>query len=182
MNGLSHLMLKTASDRMRGFVFCGTLCACLAGTFDGAIAQGAAVGQEPANTGGPSAPPLDPPGERPLASGTLSIGPWLLSPTLDLYTFYDSNIYSTPTSRLSGPGFHFHPALLAEYDTGIHDTKLYGNIDSEVYPTLNYSQNTFNRQAGVIQTFAPLRALIFTVQGDYTHNTNAPAGIDRKSV
>jgi opacity protein-like surface antigen len=177
MMGLSHLMLKTASDRMRGFVFCGTLCACLAGTIDGAIAQ-QAVGQEPASTGGPSAPPLDPPGERPLASGDLSIGSWLLSPTLDLYTFYDTNIHSTPIGPLSGPGFHFHPALLADYDTGIYETKLYGNIDSEVYPTLNYTQNTFNRQAGVIQTFAPLRDLTFTVQGDYAHNTNAPAVIN----
>ena len=73
---------------------------------------------------------------------------------------------------MDGPGFHFHPAILADYNTGIHDTQFYGNIDSTVYPTLNYTNNTFNQQAGVIEKYSPLPDLLFTVHGDYTHNTN----------
>ena len=73
---------------------------------------------------------------------------------------------------MAGPGFHFHPAILADYNTGIHDTQFYGNIDSTVYPTLNYTNNTFNQQAGVIEKYSPLPDLLFTVHGDYTHNTN----------
>jgi len=102
----------------------------------------------------------------------LSIGQWLLSPTLDLYTLYNSNIQSSPTIDLKGSGFHYRPALQAEFNTGIYDTKLYGIFDSTIYPTLN-SLNTFNRQAGASETYAPLRDLIFTTHVDYTHNTNA---------
>jgi len=109
----------------------------------------------------------------PSGAGQLSLGQWLLSPTLDVYSLYDSNLYSSPANALSGPGLHFHPGILADRNTGLFDTKFYGNIDSTVYPTLDYQNNTFNKQAGVIQSYSPLRDLVFTVQGDYTHNTLA---------
>ncbi len=109
----------------------------------------------------------------PSGSGTLSLGQWLLTPTLGLYTLYDTNLYSSPTVPLKGPGVHIHPALSAEYNTGLYDTQVYGNIDSTIYPTLNDQNNTFNRQAGIIQNYSPLPDLVFTAQGDYTHNTNA---------
>jgi Putative beta-barrel porin 2 len=165
-------MLRTASDWVHGFAFCLTLSACLFGNSGAARAQ-ASTGQPQVGTGAPGAPPLDPPGERALASSSgLSIGQWLLSPTLDLYTLYDSNIQSSPTLDLKGSGFHYHPALQAELDTGIYDTKLYGSVDSTLYPTQN-ELNTFNKQAGASETYAPLRDLTFTAHVDYTHNTNA---------
>jgi hypothetical protein len=168
-----HLMLRTARDRVHGLAFCLALSACLFGNSGAALAQ-ASTGQPQVGTGPASAPPLDPPTERALASGAgmLSIGQWLLSPTLDLFTLYNSNIQSSPTLDLKGSGFHYHPALQAELDTGIYDTKLYGNFDSTIYPTQN-ELNTFNRQAGAYETYAPLRDLIFTTHVDYTHNTNA---------
>ena len=103
----------------------------------------------------------------------LSLDQWILSPTLAVYGLYDSNLYSSPTNPVRGPGLHIHPALSADYNTGIFETTLYGNIDSTIYPTLNFINNTFNRNAGVIQKYWPLRDLVFTVQGDYTHSTNA---------
>jgi hypothetical protein len=126
-------------------------------------------------TQGPLEPPIGPPEEAALPSGVgqLSLGQWLLSPTLDVYSLYTSNLYSSPANALSGPGIHFHPSILADRNTGLFDTKFYGNIDSTVYPTLDYQNNTFNKQAGVIQSYSPLRDLVFTVQGDYTHNTLA---------
>jgi hypothetical protein len=104
----------------------------------------------------------------------LSIGPWLLSGTVDLSTFYNSNLYSSPTSPLAGPGFDVHPGVLAELNEGIHDTKLYGSFDSALYPTFS-SQNTFNPKAGFIQTYSPLPDLTFSAEGDAAHNTLAPA-------
>jgi hypothetical protein len=176
MSGLwRHLVLRTASVRVHSlaFAFCLALSAFLFGNSGAALAQ-ASTGQPQVGTGASSAPPLDPPIERPLPTGEgmLSVGQWLLSPTLDLYTLYNSNIQSSPTNDLKGSGFHYRPALLAELDTGIYDTRLYGNFDSTLYPTQN-ELNTFNRQAGVSQTYAPLRDLIFTTHVDYTHNTNA---------
>jgi hypothetical protein len=123
----------------------------------------------------PTAPPLYAPEVDPLPTGrgALSFGPWLLTPTLGLYTLYDTNIYSSTTNALAAPGFDIHPSLLADFDNGFCKTSIYGNIDSKIYPTLDSQNNTFDRQAGVIQSYAPLRDLIFTAQGDYTHSTNA---------
>jgi hypothetical protein len=172
MSGFRHL-LRMASDRMRGVAVCVALSTCLFGYFDPALAQ-VSSGQAPVGSGGPSQPPLDPPVERSLASGDgmLTMGDWILSPTLDLYTLYDSNIQSSSTTKFASSGFHYHPALQAELDTGFFDTRLYGNFDSTLYPSWN-ALNTFNRQAGVYETYAPLRDLTFTTQLDYTHNTSA---------
>lgn len=175
MNGCPHFSSVT-SPRMWRLLLGAALCASIVVHFDPALAQ-VATGAEPVGAGAPSMPPLSPPVDHALATGIGQswIGPFLLSPSLDTYTFYDSNIYSGTTNRLSGPGFHIRPSLLADWDTGIHDTKVYGNIDSEIYPTLNYTNNTFNRQAGIIETYSPLRDLNITAQADYTHNSLAAA-------
>ncbi len=159
MDGFQHLMLRMASDRMRGLALCLVMCICVFGYVDPVLAQS---GQ----------PPLDPPGDRALASGPYSIGQWFLTPTLDVSTLYNSNIQSSTTNRQAGAGFHYRPALQGEFDTGIYDTKLYGSFDSTIYPT-HTPLNTFNPQAGAIQTYSPLRDLTFTTQVDYNHQTNA---------
>jgi hypothetical protein len=163
MNGFRHLMLRTTSDRIRSLVLCVALSACVVGHFDPAVAQTA------------TPPPLIPPLTSALPSGvgSLTLGQWLLTPTLGLYGLYDTNVHSNVTAPLSGPGFHIHPALLADFNTGIFDTSLYGNIDSVIYPTLDPANNTFDRQAGFIQKYSPLPDLVFSAQGDYTHTTNA---------
>ena len=160
MKGLRQLVFRTTPDRIRSFVFCVALGACFVGHFDPAFAQ---------------APPQGPPatGALPTGSGALSLGQWLLTPTLGLYTLYNSNIYSSPTSQLSGPAFHINPILNADYNTGIYDTKLNAYIDSMIYPTLDYINNTFNRGAGVTQTYSPLPDLVFTAQGNYAYSTLA---------
>jgi hypothetical protein len=103
----------------------------------------------------------------------LSIGPFLLTPSLDTSTFYNSNIYSSTTNRLSGPGFEITPSLLAGWNTGIHNIQLYGNIDSDIYPTLPSINNTFNRQAGATYTYSPLPDLTFTANGNYAFSSTA---------
>ena len=144
-------------------------CICLLASFDAALAQA------PAAPGGTNEPPLEPPVVRQLPTGaeTLSLGDWLLYPTLNFHTFYDSNIYSSPTTPISTAGLNFNPTLLATYDTGIHTTSLYGNINSNIYPFIDYINNTFDRQIGFVEKYEAMRDLIFTVQGDYHHLTNA---------
>ena len=129
MSDTHHPMLAATSGRVRslilGFVM-GT--ACVFTPLDRALAQLAS-----------GAPPVDPPIERPLASGNLSIGQWLLTPTLDLSTLYNSNIQSStsPATKLASPGFSYRPAMLLENDTGIYDTKAYANLNSTIYSDHN---------------------------------------------
>lgn len=169
MNCKPHLMLPT-SDRVRRASLCVAVGVCAAFYSNAAFAQYG--GAEPISAGAPSEPPLTAPVDHalPTGQGMLTLGPFLLSPTLDVYSFYNSNIYSSPTNRLSGPGFRIRPGFLADWDTGIHDLQLYGNIDSDIYPTLDGTNDTFNRQAGAIDTYSPLPDLTFSAQFDYTHN------------
>lgn len=138
-------------------------------------AQTAGGSVSPPTTGEPDEPPLEPPIEQslPTGEGSLSLGQFLLTPQLGLYTLYDTNVHGSSTIPLAGPGFHFHPSILADRNTGIWDTQFYANIDSDVYPTLDYHNNTFNKQAGFIQSYSPLEDLTFNVQGDYSHSTLA---------
>jgi hypothetical protein len=125
---------------------------------------------------GPMAPPLNPPppaGALPSGVGSLSLGNWLLTPTLGLNSLYSSNIYSSVTDPLSGPAFGIAPSLLADYNTGFFDTQLYGNINSSIYPTLNPLNNTFNWQGGFSEKYSPLPDLSFNLQGNVAHSTNA---------
>ena len=96
------------------------------------------------SAGGP--PPLLPPQVAPLPIGdqSLALGQWLIRGSVGVSTFYDSNIYqSTTPPILHGPGFEIQPNLLADYNTGIYETSIYGNIDSRIYPTLNSSNDYF---------------------------------------
>jgi hypothetical protein len=156
--------------RIAPLVFC-VVCVCFFCNFDTALAQ---VPASP-GAGATNEPPLVPPVVRQLPDGvgTLSIGDWLLYPTLNFHTFYDTNIYSSPTSPISTAGVNFNPTLLAQYDSGIYATSLYGNISSNVYPFISSANDTFDRQAGFVEKYEAMRDLIFTVQGDYHHLTEA---------
>lgn len=117
-------------------------------------------------------PPLDPPKLISLGSpgNAIPLNTWLFSPTLTIATFFDSNLYQSPTAPISAGGFKVNPGLVAIWTNGIHTTTLYGNIDRKIYPSA-HENNTFDRQAGVIQRYEALRDLIFIVQGDYSHKT-----------
>jgi len=141
-----------------------------------ASAQAYGGGGAQTTTQAPLEPPIGPPTGRPLSApgpGNFPVGQWLLSPLLSVYGFYDTNVHQSPTVPLSGPGVQIHPSIRAEYNSGIYDTQVYANIDSRVYPTLNYLNNTFDRQAGISQSYSPLPDLTFIGQGDYQHLTNA---------
>ena len=168
MNGCLYLLLGSQSGRTRSLLFCASVTLYLATRFDIAMAQSVP------SAGGP--PPLLPPQVAPLPTGdqSLALGQWLISGAVGVSTFYDLNIYqSTTPPILHGPGFEIQPRVLADYNTGIYETSIYGNIDSKIYPTLDSSNDTFNRQAGILQKYSPLPDLLFTAQGNYAYSTNA---------
>src|SRR5262249_21634359 len=123
--------------------------------------------------------PLEPPLSLPRAASlpkpenVITFADWTLSPTMRVYSFYDTNLYESPVA-LSAAGLRIFPTLVAQWTNGIHTTTLYGQVDIRQYPELSAS-NTFDRQAGIIQKYEMFRDLTFTVNGDYIHETNAAA-------
>jgi len=119
-----------------------------------------------------SGPPLDVPFAGPLLADphAQTLGAWVLYPTVRLSSSYSNNLFQSPVAPVSAAFFGVSPSLTAEWTNGIHKTNLYGNFDSETFPTQN-ELNEFNRQAGFIQSYSPLPDLTFRMQGDYTHQT-----------
>ena len=105
------ITLKWSGRRYRvAALLFSVTCGCFFGSLDTALAQGSTTNE----------PPLYPPVVRQLpdGAGTLSLGDWLLYPTLNFHSFYDTNIYSSPTSPISTAGVNFNPSLLAHMTPG----------------------------------------------------------------
>jgi Putative beta-barrel porin 2 len=100
----------------------------------------------------------------------ISIEGWLLYPTLRVYSLYSDNLFLSPQSPIAASGIGVTPSLSAVWSNGIHTTTLYGNIDRQAYPTDN-DINTLDGRAGFTQRYEALRDLIFTVNGNYAHQT-----------
>jgi hypothetical protein len=79
----------------------------------------------------------------------------------------------SPTSPLAVGAIGIAPAMTAEWTNGIHATTLYANVQREVFPT-DAAINTLDGQAGFTQKYEMFRDLIFTVKGNYSHQTIAP--------
>ena len=119
-------------------------------------------------------PPLDVPLNNVLSGkGLLTqsrLAGWLLYPTLRVYSLYSDNLFQTSQNPLSVPGIGVTPSLTAVWTNGIHTTTLYGNIDRQAYPTDN-DVNTIDGRVGFTQKYEAMRDLIFTVNGNYAHQT-----------
>jgi Putative beta-barrel porin 2 len=160
MSGSRHSMLRTSSIRSRRHALRAAFGACFL-----VACTAAAFAQEP---------PLDVSrGSLPARSpDAVTLGRWLLYPTVRAYSLYSDNFFLSSQNPLSVLGFGLAPSLTAEWSNGIHTTTLYGNIDRQAFPKDN-EVNTFDRQVGFTQKYEALRDLTFRVQGDYTHKTNA---------
>jgi hypothetical protein len=102
----------------------------------------------------------------------IAVDGWLLYPTLRLYSLYADNFFQSSVSPLSVGGLGVAPSMVAVWSNGIHTTTLYGNIDRQTYPTDN-GINTLDGRAGFTQRYEAMRDLIFTVNGNYAHQTLA---------
>jgi hypothetical protein len=118
-------------------------------------------------------PPLSVPAGGSLggANGALNFNGWLFFPSLKVFSVFTDNLYQAPTSPVKVAGVGILPSLVAEWSNGIHHTTLYGN--AEVRDYTENSANIYDRQAGFVQRYEPMRDLLFTVLGDYTHKTNS---------
>src|ERR1700732_3202039 len=117
-------------------------------------------------------PPLDVPRNKLPARdpNAIAVDGWLLYPTLRVYSLYSDNLFLSPQSPIAAAGFGVTPSLTAEWSNGIHTTTLYGNIDRQTYPTDN-GVNTLDGRAGFTQKYEAMRDLIFSVNGNYAHQT-----------
>src|SRR5581483_8233876 len=117
-------------------------------------------------------PPLDVPLNRLPARDpdAITIDGWQLYPTLRTYSLWSDNLFLSPTGPITAAGVGVTPSLAAVWSNGIHTTTLYGNLDRQVYPTQN-EINTLDGWAGFTQRYEAMRDLIFTANGDYTHQT-----------
>src|ERR1700704_4862356 len=140
MSGHRHSMRRTSSIRSRR----RALRSAFGGLFLIALIAPAMAQEPPLDVARNSLPTR--------SSDAVTIGEWLLYPTVRAYTFYSDNLFLSPQNRLSVLGFGTSPSLTAERSNGIHTTKLYGNIDRQVFPTEN-EVNTFDRQAGFSQKY-----------------------------
>ncbi len=104
----------------------------------------------------------------------IPVGQWALYPSLRLYSLYSDNLFLTPTAPTKVLGFGTTPVLTAEWTNGIHTTTIFGNVDTQFYPT-DSSINTFDRELTFTQRYSPLPDLTFTAVGDYTHKTISSA-------
>jgi Putative beta-barrel porin 2 len=100
----------------------------------------------------------------------IAVNGWLLYPTLRLYSTYTDNFFLSPVNPLSVGGFGLTPGMTAVWSNGIHTTTLYGNIDQQVYPTDN-EIDSLGARAGFTQRYEAMRDLIFSVNGNYAHQT-----------
>lgn len=102
----------------------------------------------------------------------IAVDGWLLYPSVRIYSLYTDNFFQSTQNPLSVGGLGVTPSMAAVWSNGIHTTTLYGNIDRQEYPTDN-GINTLDGRAGFTQRYEAMRDLIFTVNGNYAHQTLA---------
>lgn len=118
-------------------------------------------------------PPLDVPLVKRLPARdptAVTVGDWLLYPTLRTYSLYSDNLFSAPQHGIASPGIGVTPSLVAVWTNGIHTTTLYGNLDRQVYPDAN-EVNTVDGRAGFSQRYEAMRDLNFTTDVNYVRRT-----------
>ena len=110
----------------------------------------------------------------------LPVAGWMFYPGLTAGVVYDDNIFQTPTNRVARFGARFVPSVLAVRDEGIHELKVYGNVDARLYSGASEADSVTAR-AGFSHKYEAMRDLVFRFQGDYTRQTdpfNAAGGFN----
>jgi len=127
---------------------------------------GPVLAQEP-----PSQVPNSEPTKPPDA---MSVGDWLIYPSVRLFSLYSDNLFQSPTAPISAVGLGVAPSMTAEWSNGIHKTTLYGNLERRQFPS-EKGIDTFDYQSGFAQRYEMFRDLVFRAQADVTHKTIAPS-------
>ncbi len=102
---------------------------------------------------------------RPRSSeGALQIGNWLVFGNLGVGGAYDSNVTLSPSNPITAYGVRVTPNVVAEYNTGIQRTYIYGTGDFRYYPSLGNTQ-IWNSAAGIVHVWEIERGFVFRAQG-----------------
>ena len=83
------------------------------------------------------------------ADGALQFADWLLYGGLGWGAACDYNLNQSPTNQTQACGPRFTPSVVAEHNTGIQRTLLYGIGDVRWYPSIN-RVDVVNTTAGVV--------------------------------
>ena len=95
--------------------------------------------------------------------GALQVSDWLLYGGLGWGAACDYNLNASPTNQKQACGPQFTPSVVAEHNTGIQRTLLYGVGDIRWYPSIN-RVDVVDTTAGVVHVWEIERDLILRVQ------------------
>ena len=109
---------------------------------------------------------------RPTSAGNaLHVFDWLLYGNITLGGVYDSNVFAVPTQQRVY-GMRFQPYVIAERNTGIQRTLIYGTGDIRYYPSLGLT-DVVNATAGVAHVWEIERDFVFRTQAEATRGTES---------
>jgi hypothetical protein len=97
------------------------------------------------------------------AEGAFQILDWLLYGGMGWGAACDYNVNESPTNQIKACGPQFTPLIVADHDTGIQRTLLYGIGDIRYYPSLS-RVDVIATTAGLVHVWEIQRDLIFRVQ------------------
>jgi len=106
--------------------------------------------------------------------GAIPILGWLLYSGLGWGATCDNNVNSTPINRVSACGPSIQPSLVAQWNTGIQRTLVYGVGDIRYYPSLE-QVDVLDTTLGVAHVWEIQRDLIFRIQGQVTQGEQGSA-------
>jgi hypothetical protein len=142
----------------------------------GSAQIGAYVGSPGSNLQGSHAPPSDTLNtedlkqqQREQAEHAVILGDWLIFPSAFVGGIYDTNPGQASSGAKATAGARLVINGLAERNTGISKTDLYGMVDGRFYTNGAASiSNIATAQFGGIETFTPVPDWTLTGQGDFT--------------
>jgi hypothetical protein len=106
----------------------------------------------------------------------LSIGDFMFYPTITIGGTFDDNLVWSSRKPISATGFRVNPTIVAQRDTGIHKTTIYGELDARFYPNVR-DGDTVSGQAGLSHVWEVQRDLVVKTQVDYRRKTLHVGGV-----
>ena len=114
------------------------------------------------------------------ADGAFKALNWLIYSKVALGAAYDSNIFASPNPQ-TVYGARFQPEIIAERNTGIQRTLLYGFGDIRYYPSLGQT-DVLNTTAGLTHVWEIYRDLVFRTQFEATRTQQTSSLLNEGAV
>lgn len=95
------------------------------------------------------------------------LGDFIYYPSLYAGATFDNNLTWASANEISTFGTRFAPRLVAERDTGMHKTKIYGELDARLYPELTHGR-TIGGKFGVTHIWEIERDFLFKANVEFS--------------